>query len=82
MSLIYELIKENAGFTIINANGKELYLEGINKLVSVSENEIKLASKKALIVIDGKELYITELDDGSVTVSGEILSVRTEKNEK
>ncbi len=82
MSLIYELIKENAGFTIINANGKELYLEGVNKLVSVSENEIKLASKKALIVIEGKELYITELDEGSVTVSGEILSVRTEKNEK
>jgi hypothetical protein len=82
MSLIYELIKENAGFTIINANGKELYIEGINKLVSVSENEIKLSSKKALIVIEGKELYIIELDEGSVTVSGEILSVRTEKNEK
>ena len=82
MALVYELIKENAGFNIINSDGKELYLEGVKRLVSVSEEMIKLQSKKAVITIEGSGLYITELDEESMTVSGEILLVRTEKYEK
>ena len=82
MPLIYEMLKENSLFTIINVNGEKAYIEGVIKLLSLTSETIMLLTKKATVTVEGEGLMLSELDDGSVTVTGKICVIRTEKNEK
>ena len=82
MPLIYEMLKESSLFTVINLNGEKAYIEGVIKLLSVTRETVALLTKKATVTVEGKALMLSELDDGSVTISGDIVAIRTEKNEK
>ncbi len=82
MPLLSELIKESIAFTVININGERVYIEGVKKLISVSENQVALETKKTFVVVEGELLQIEEIDDGSVTVKGKIIAIRTEKHGK
>ena len=78
MSFIGELTTRlgvGGGYSVINFNGEYAYVEGIDRLVLVSENEVVVGSKKTLISILGSSLMLEELDGGSLIIKGKIDSV-------
>lgn len=53
-------------------------VEGVKKVISCAENEIRLKVKNKRIIVTGKSLEIKEIGGGEVLVKGEISEVRFE----
>ena len=82
MALVKELKGEITGYTLIDFNGERLYIEGVTRLVSVTESEIKVETAKEIVAVEGEGLSLSEMDDGSVTIAGKIRQLRKERKEK
>lgn len=81
MSLLGEIEKlmntadASFNYRVINLGGKTLYIEGIESVVSLGENEILLQLKKQLLTIAGVNLKVKYLDKTTCVIDGEICSV-------
>jgi len=64
-----------AGYCTVNYNGEAVYIEGVKKIVSISNEEIILQVKDKNLKVVGKNLQISNLEDKTVIVRGEVFGV-------
>ena len=62
-----------SGYSMVNYNGEAIYLEGIKKIINVSDIEVVVDTKKARLRIAGEELCIFSLEEKTMIVKGKIL---------
>lgn len=80
LSEIKENLKnpENYGFesfNIINISGKILYAEGHLGLVTLSKELISFKVKKGVIMVEGGNLILSELNENTIKIYGNIKKV-------
>ena len=63
------------GFNIINLSGHLLYVEGHLGLVTLSKEIISFKVKKAVIVVEGQDMMLSELSDNTIKITGQIKKV-------
>ncbi len=63
------------GFNLINLSGRILYVEGHLGLVTLSKELISFKVKKAVIVVEGKDMMLSELSDNTIKICGQIKKV-------
>ena len=63
------------GYSVVNYNGEAVYLEGIKKVVVVSDTEIVVDTGKQRVRIAGEELAISLLEEKSMVAKGRISQV-------
>ena len=80
--LIGEMLRDINGYSVINFNGEKAYVEGVEKLLAFSDEIVTLKCKKAIVYVEGSSLKVDEIDDGSVSISGKILHIRSERSGK
>lgn len=85
MSMYEEIARQSGlmhitGYTVINYGGKAVYVEGVNKLLFVGAENVKLSVGKKYIEIDGEELVIDQMETGALIVKGHIFSITERGN--
>lgn len=63
------------GFNIINLSGHILYAEGHLGLVTLSKELISFKVKKAVIIVEGQDMILSELSDNTIKICGHIKKV-------
>ncbi len=63
------------GFNIINLSGQLLYVEGHLGLVMLSKELISFKVKKAVIMVEGRDMILSELSDNTIKITGQIKKV-------
>ncbi len=63
-------------FNIVNISARLLYVEGHMGLITLSSEIIAFKIKKGRVVVEGKEMSLTELTSNSMLIEGKI--VKTE----
>ncbi len=83
MSFIGELIERVDAnvYNAINFGGRYCYVEGVIRVTSIGDEEIKFAVKGAILTVSGENLMIEELDEGTVIVKGDIGGINATKTE-
>ena len=67
-----------SGYSMVNYNGEAVYLEGIKKIITVSECEVVVDTASARICIAGQELCIFSLEDKTMIIKGKVVSCAVE----
>ncbi len=98
MSLIYYYIGKDMGFsdnifkitggicpcsyriTVCGSNG--VYVEGVLKMIDVSDNKIIIAVKGGKLKIFGENLKITSYFERDISISGEIIKIEKERGKQ
>jgi len=60
------------GYSFVNYNGEAVYIEGIKKIVNVSDTEIVVDTSKRRVRIFGEALSVFSLEDKTMVVKGKI----------
>jgi len=60
------------GYSLVNYNGEAVYIEGIKRVVNVSELEIVVDTSKQRIKVVGEELCVFSLEDKTMIIKGRI----------
>jgi len=68
----------SGGYSVISYNGETVYFEGVERLLSIDEGMIKLQLRGARVVVEGIDLFISELSGGCI-IKGEIKCLSFEK---
>jgi len=63
------------GYSWVNYNGEALYLEGIKKVVLLSDAEIVVDTGKPRVRVTGEGLTVFSLEEKTLIIKGRILSV-------
>ncbi len=63
------------GFNIINLSGHLLYVEGHLGLITLSKELISFKVKKAVIIVEGQDMILSELSDNTIKICGIIKKV-------
>lgn len=63
------------GFSVVYIDGKAVYVDGIVRILEISNERIRLATKKNIIEIEGKGLVISQSINDTITVLGEVVLV-------
>ena len=66
------------GYSVVNYNGEAVYIEGIKKVMIVSDTEIVVDTGKLRVRVAGEELAIFSLEEKSMVVKGKIFGVNSE----
>lgn len=64
-------------FNIINISNKILYAEGHKGLVTLSKDVIAFKIKGGRIVIEGSDMFLMELTENTIKISGNIKKVES-----
>ena len=72
-------IKESFAYKVTLTGGKELFIEGHRGIVSYSEQEIICRVKRDKLEISGEKLYVEEINEDELLVSGIVLGIRVIK---
>lgn len=64
-------------YNIINMSGKILYVEGHTGIVSLSKENISFKFKGGVIIVEGKDLVLSELMPTTLKITGTILRVES-----
>lgn len=62
-------------FNLINISGQILYVEGHLGLVTLSKELVSFKVKKAVIVVEGKDMILSELNENTIKICGIIKKV-------
>lgn len=62
-------------FNLINISGQILYVEGHTGLVTLSKELISFKIKKGVIIVEGRDLILSELNENTIKISGTIKKV-------
>ena len=63
------------GFRIVMMSDRAVYIEGINKIITLSKECVVFKLQKGCIKVNGNNLVIQDLNIGSVMLVGKILGV-------
>lgn len=64
-------------FNIINISNKIIYAEGHKGLVTLSKDVITFKIKGGRIVIEGSDMFLMELTENTIKISGTIKKVES-----
>lgn len=64
-------------FNIINISNKIIYAEGHKGLVTLSKDVIAFKIKGGRIVIEGSDMFLMELTENTIKISGNIKKVES-----
>jgi hypothetical protein len=59
-------------FTVTLINGSAIYVDGFEKILSISSVEVTLKTKKHCLKIRGEELRIEKMEEFSCVIVGDI----------
>ena len=62
-------------FNIINISGRLLYVEGHFGLLTLSKEMISFKVKKGVILVEGSEMILAELNENTLKICGNIKKV-------
>ncbi len=62
-------------FNIINISGHLLYVEGHLGLVTLSKELISFKVKGAVVMVEGSEMILAELNENTIKITGNIKKV-------
>ncbi len=62
-------------FNLVNISGRVLYAEGHLGLVTLSKEIISFKVKKAVVIVEGKDLVLAELSENTLKICGIIKKV-------
>lgn len=62
-------------FNLVNISGRILYAEGHMGLVTLSKELISFKVKKAVVMVEGKDLVLAELTENTLKICGQIRKV-------
>ena len=62
-------------YQMINLSNKFLYIEGHKGILSFSNDMITFKVKNGVVTLQGKSLYISEISNDTLAISGEIKSI-------
>lgn len=62
-------------FNLVNISGRILYAEGHLGLVTLSRELISFKVKRAVVLVEGKGLVLSELSENTLKICGEIKKV-------
>lgn len=77
--MLIDEIKRIKTYSVVYSGGECAYIEGYERIVLLSESEIRARCGKATVIIEGERLCLSEADDGSFSVVGKITAVREER---
>lgn len=60
------------GYNLVNYNGEAVYLEGIKKIIFISDTEIVIDTAKPRVRIAGEDLAVFSLEEKSIIIKGRI----------
>lgn len=85
MSIFREVLNQAGlefikGYTIINYDGKALYVEGIEKILLLADEKILVLCNKKIIEITGTQLCVKQIEQGSIIICGNIGVISEDKN--
>lgn len=88
MSFVLEALKsvkrdisEPFGYQIINYGGEALYVEGFIRIGVIEREKTEFLLRRGMIVVEGRDLEISVLTEGTCLIEGKITSVREECDE-
>lgn len=79
---IAEKVGAAEGYTVINFNGEHVYVEGIERVLSLTDSEVSLLAFGREIAVSGVGLTVEELTGGAIIIGGRIESETVRKAEK
>lgn len=62
-------------FNIINISGNLLYVEGHYGLLTLSKDLISFKVKKGVIIVEGQDMLLAELNENTLKITGRIKKV-------
>lgn len=62
-------------FNLVNISGRILYAEGHTGLVTLSKEVISFKVKKGVVIVEGKDLVLSELSENTLKICGIIKKV-------
>ena len=62
-------------FNIINISGHLLYVEGHLGLVTLSKELVSFKVKKGVILVEGQDMVLSELNENTIKICGKIKKV-------
>jgi len=62
-------------FNLVNVSGRILYAEGHMGLVTLSKELISFKVKKGVIIVEGRDLILSELSENTLKICGQIKKV-------
>lgn len=66
------------GFNIVNMDGKAVYVDGVVKILEISQHCIRLATKHKIVKIQGSDLIVSQSSKDTVIIKGQICTVSSE----
>lgn len=75
---IKKVLKNNSfvqKYNMVNMSGKLLYVEGHAGILRLSKEEISFKYKGGVIIVEGKDLMLSELMPQTLKITGEIKRV-------
>ena len=66
---------ELAGYNLVNISGKILYAEGHTGICQLSKESISFKYKGGVIMVEGKDLVLEELQERTLKITGHIKKV-------
>ncbi|MDR0426628.1 MAG: hypothetical protein LBH24_05635 [Clostridiales bacterium] len=77
-SAIGDSVRTAGNYNIINYNGDSIYIEGIKRLVSISEEKVIMTVKKGVLTVTGVDLCVFDLEKESLIIKGNIRATYVE----
>lgn len=64
-------------FNLVNISNKFVYVEGINKVVCLKDNQISVKVKKGFINIFGQNLVVKRITKTTISIVGKIFNIES-----
>lgn len=69
----------SVGYQIVDYNGEAVYVEGIKRILFLSDESIRLETKRAFITFSGENLLLERADEGSVVIRGKVKGIAVDE---
>ncbi len=65
-------------YGVVLFGGEAAFIEGVKRIISISQTKVEIAAGKTLIIIEGEEMTVDDIETETAIVRGKIKSVREE----
>lgn len=73
------LTPPTTGYQIVDYNGEAIYIEGIKRILNLTDDRIRFETRRALIEFSGEGLVLDRADEGSAVVRGKVKGIQVEE---
>lgn len=68
----FKLDNQISSYQMINMSNRFIYLEGHKGILNFTDNMINIKVKSGVLVIKGKDLFLSEISCDTISIKGEI----------